>query len=62
MHEVINFSSATIVKIHLCLLQVAISVLSPGICLIIQTDKGFDKRMFEKQMSVMRGQVSVCAS
>lgn len=25
-----------------------------------QTDKGFDKTMFERQMSVMRGQVSVC--
>lgn len=24
-----------------------------------QTDKGFDKTMFERQMSVMRGQVSV---
>lgn len=24
----------------------------------VQTDKGFDKDMFEKQMSVMRGQVS----
>lgn len=24
----------------------------------LQTDKGFDKTMFERQMSVMRGQVS----
>lgn len=26
----------------------------------LQTDKGFDKTMFERQMSVMRGQVSIC--
>jgi len=25
--------------------------------IIFQTDKGFDKQMFEKQMSVMRGQI-----
>ena len=32
------------------------------ICMIdclLQTDKGFDKHIFEKQMSVMRGQVSL---
>lgn len=27
----------------------------------LQTDKGFDKTMFERQMSVMRGQVSISA-
>lgn len=26
----------------------------------MQSDKGFDQETFEKQMSVMRGQVSTC--
>lgn len=40
--------------------QTAVSRLLTGVVVFSpQTDKGFDKTMFERQMSVMRGQVSV---
>ena len=30
-----------------------------SVLILFQTDKGFDKSIFNKQMSVMRGQVSI---
>ena len=48
LHTLFEVSNIDISQIFLILLKTVI---------FFQTDKGFDRLMFEKQMSVMRGQV-----
>ena len=40
-----------------CLLRLGFKKFNLNIDFCFQTDKGFDRHLFEKQMSVMRGQI-----